>query len=77
MFFAGIVVGSLTLPRFSDYFGRKKIFLISSILHVILCIVTIFSTNFYVSITMMFLIGIAFGGRTFVGYIWMNEFMRV
>lgn len=26
---------------------------------------------------MMFIIGIAFAGRTFVGYIWMNEFMRV
>ena len=40
-------------------------------------LVTIFSTNFYVSITTMFLVGIVFAGRTFVGYIWMNEFMRI
>jgi putative MFS transporter len=77
VFFAGIVVGSLTLPRLSDYYGRKKIFLISGILHLILCIITIFSNNFYVSIIIMFFVGIVFAGRTFVGYIWMNEFMRI
>ena len=35
LYFIGLVIGSLTLPRLSDNFGRKRFALFGDIMHVI------------------------------------------
>lgn len=75
LWFAGLVVGSFTLPRLSDNFGRKKFVIFGAILHIFSTLVILITTSFNTALTMTFFAGIAMAGRVFVGYVWMTENM--
>ena len=75
-FFAGVVLGSLILPRLSDIYGRRRIALIGNILHVFSGVILLFSTKFSFALFLIFLMGLAMGARVFVGYVFMSENMR-
>jgi MFS transporter, putative metabolite:H+ symporter len=77
MFFAGVVIGSLVLPRLSDIYGRRKIAIIGNYMHLIPGSIFLMTQDFYLSLLLIFFMGIAMGGRVFVGYVWMSENMRV
>jgi putative MFS transporter len=77
LFFAGLVLGSLILPRLSDIYGRRKIALIGNYMHMIPATIFLVSHNLKVSFLMIFIMGIAMGGRVFVGWVWMSENMRI
>lgn len=71
----GVVIASLIFPRLSDIIGRKKITIIGNIVHLAAVLVALVSRSLNLSLTMMFLMGIAMGGRVFVGFIIMSENM--
>ena len=73
LFFVGVVIGSLVLPRLSDIIGRKKITLVGNLVHIFAVLVAIWSHNLNLSLFMIFIMGIAMGGRVFVGFILMSE----
>jgi MFS family permease len=76
LFFLGVVISSLFMPRLSDIYGRKNISLSGTITHVCCSLVILFSTSLNLSLVMTFLLGFAMGGRVLVGYCWMTEHMR-
>ena len=75
IFFAGVVIGSLILPRLSDIVGRKKLAILGNLVHLAAVFITLISHSLSLSLMMIFLMGIAMGGRVFVGYIFMSENM--
>jgi MFS family permease len=76
LFFVGVVISSLFMPRLSDLYGRKNIALSGTIMHVCCSLVILVSTSLKLSLFMTFLLGFAMGGRVLVGYCWMSEHMR-
>ena len=76
MFFAGVVLSSLILPRVSDIYGRRKVALLGNFLHIIPGVILLFSTRFYFGLFLIFIMGCGMGARVFVGYVLMTESMR-
>ena len=76
-FFVGWVAGSSFFPRLSDIFGRKKLAIFGNILHSIAAFILVFGNSMKLNFAMNFFMGLAKGGRSFVGYVWMTENMRV
>lgn len=77
LYFAGLVLGSLILPRLSDKLGRKKLSALGGMLHVLSSLVILSTSSIQLAFAMIFVSGFAFAGRVFVGYVWMTEHMRV
>lgn len=73
VFFLGLVIGSLTLPKLSDVKGRKPIALFGNVLHVIAAMIILFSTSQKLTLWMLFFVGFATAGRVFTGFAWMSE----
>ena len=76
LFFAGVVVSSLIMPRLSDNFGRKKLTLIGTSGHFLCAIGILCSKSLNFSLAMTFLLGFNMGGRVLVGYCWLSEHME-
>ena len=77
LFFAGVVVSSLIMPRLSDNYGRKKLSLFGTIGHFFFSIGILCSTSLNFSLAMTFMVGFSMGGRVLVGYCWLTEHMFV
>lgn len=77
LFFAGVAIGSLILPRLSDIHGRKKIAVIGNMLHLVAGSLILISKSMQFTLLLIFVMGMGMGGRVFVGYIFMTENMRV
>lgn len=46
-------------------------------MHLVPCLMILLSDSLNFSLCMVFFIGLAMGGRMFVGYVWMTEHMRI
>ena len=76
LFFVGLVVGSLWVPRLSDYFGRKIVMLFGMAVHIITCLVVVTTTSMKVGLAALFINGMGMTGRVFVGYVWVSGFLN-
>jgi hypothetical protein len=74
--FVGILVTILPLPALSDLYGRKKIFLTTFFLELIVHISMVFNNNLDVQYFLIILTGMAFAGRVVVGLNLILEFMH-
>lgn len=75
MFFAGWVSTILFIPLASDKIGRKWIFFLSVFITCGTLMTMYLSHNINLTISMMFVSGMATSGRTMVGYVFANEFL--
>eukprot|EP00347_Sterkiella_histriomuscorum_P017063 403350803 len=77
MYFVGWVIAAFILPRMSDFYGRKKIFLLSMFGCATTYMVIIFSRKIELTIALMFILGFFSVGRASVGYLYMQELTPV
>jgi MFS family permease len=75
LYFAGCTTSAATLPRFSDIWGRKVLYLISMGGHLLAYLGLLISKDLTATIVIMFFFGYFSVGRTIVGYIYMQEFI--
>ena len=73
LFFVGVVLGSIILPRLSDVIGRKTVLIFGILLHLIPCAIILFSSNLNLALLLIFFVGFAMAGRVFVGYVFLTE----
>ena len=70
LFFVGALVGSLFLPRMADIIGRKPIFVIGLVLHILTMMGILYSSNRYFLLAFIFFAGISEVGRYYVAYVY-------
>ena len=75
MFFVGTFSGSFILPRASDIYGRKPLFLIGLSLYICVVIMLFFVESLTFLYVLMFLGGISETGRYYVAYVYAIEMM--
>jgi MFS family permease len=75
MFFAGWVTTILFVPFAADKIGRRWIFFVSVLVTCGTLSTLYLSGNVNLTISMMFISGMATSGRTTVGYVYANEFL--
>ena len=75
MFFVGTFIGSFILPRASDIYGRKPLFLIGLVIFFGVITAAYFVTNLYVLYFIIFMGGISETGRFYVAYVYVIEMM--
>ena len=68
MFLLGIVIGCLTLTRLGDYYGRKPIYMLGLVLHLMITLGLIFSKEPIVDFILLFCLGLSLTARYYVGY---------
>jgi MFS family permease len=74
-FFIGCFVGSFILPRASDIYGRKPLFIIGLIIYVAVVVSSLFCSNLNFMYFILFMGGISETGRYYVAYVYAVEFM--
>ena len=52
LYFSGVVVGCVVMPRLGDVAGRKRIAVIGNIIHLISAFVILFTTSMDVNLAM-------------------------
>lgn len=67
-FLFGIVIGCMTLTRMGDVVGRKPIFMLGVIMHILCISGLIVSVNFLIDFLLVFIYGISLTARYYVGY---------
>lgn len=71
----GMGIGFAILPRLSDYFGRKPIFVISGLISIIfMCLILTFTYKF-VFIAALWFGAFSTAGRLVIGFVWVQDFM--
>ena len=75
MFFIGTFIGSFILPRASDIYGRKPLFLIGLMIFFSVVTAAYFVTNLYTLYFIIFMGGISETGRYYVAYVYAMEMM--
>lgn len=73
MLFAGWAVAAAIIPRLSDVFGRKRVYIVSMFFMGLFWIFMVFSTSRRLTTALMFFWGMASCGRAAVGYLYMAE----
>jgi MFS family permease len=76
LYFTGVVIGSLILPRIGDKYSRKRIALIGNLIHLFSATWMLLSQSYSVALWCNFAIGFSLAGRSFVGYAWLAENLR-
>lgn len=74
-FLMGTFTGSMFLPQLADLVGRKPIYILGLVVHLISCGGIIISTNRYVLLVLMFFSGISEVGKFFVAYVYAVEIL--
>ena len=74
-FFAGWIVTLFIIPRIADLYGRKYIFRAGMTVQLAAFSVVMLTSNIYVMISAIFILGMCATIRTGVGYIYMMEFI--
>ena len=74
-FFIGTFSGSFVLPRASDVYGRKPLFLIGLVIYFFVVTAGYFVTNLYMLYFIIFMGGISETGRYYVAYVYAMEMM--
>ena len=72
-FFIGTFTGSWILPRASDIYGRKPLFLIGLFIYFGVVTASYFCTNLYLMYFIIFMGGISETGRYYVAYVYAIE----
>ena len=75
MYFFGYTTSAVLLPRLSDLYGRKRIYFVSMLGHLLVYLAMLFSKSLTFTIVMMLFFGFFSLGRASVGYIYMQELM--
>jgi len=75
-YFFGVVVGSFTLPRLGDLYGRKLMAVIGNFSHIIAGTVVLLSNSYSLTVGMNFILGFALAGKSFVGFAYLAETVR-
>ncbi|CDW78040.1 solute carrier family member 5 [Stylonychia lemnae] len=73
LFLAGIVLGSVTLTRLGDIYGRKPIFLIGMAIQILTTVGVLMNSNIMVAYALFFIIGFGVTGKQFVGFSYLVE----
>ena len=73
-FFLGWALTSFWLPKYSDLYGRKKIYLIGHVLDLCIYTTILFTSNFTIIIVCGLLLGMLSSIRISVGYNYLIEF---
>jgi len=68
VFLAGIVIGCATLTRLGDIYGRKPIYMMGIIMHLIFMAGILFVTKQYITYLLIFWFGLSISTRYYVGY---------
>src|SRR5215470_14151575 len=58
---AGILVGAVGLGSLSDYFGRKRMFIVEMVMFLVFLVLVVFTQNFFWLVASLFGIGLALG----------------
>ncbi len=74
MYFAGITTSALIIPRLSDLYGRRIIYFVSMVGHLITYFIMLVSKSLDLTLVMMLMFGFFSLGRASIGYIYMQEF---
>ena len=74
-YFIGYMLGSVTLTRLADLYGRKSIFTFGCMLHTVCNAVLLYATNLYVVYALILLMGLVGPAREGVGFLYMFEFL--
>ena len=72
--YIGYFVGSLFVGPYADIYGRRKVFLITSVTFVISNALMIVLLNVYAFSFLLFIYGLTGSGRMIVGHIYATEF---
>ena len=72
-FVVGIVVGSLTLTRLGDIYGRKPTYMGGLWMHLTFTISLLLVTNTYLLFGLMFYFGASATAKYYVGFNYLNE----
>ena len=73
--FVGWMLASLLLPNLSDRYGRKWIVLGAMSLNVFVMTGLMYSTNFYITVGLLFWVGVISSARMTCAYIWLLEYV--
>ena len=74
MIFIGWTVSAAIIPRLSDLYGRKKVYVINMLIQLVALLVMIFAKSYKSMATGLFLIGVCSAGRWTVAYVYLMEF---
>ena len=72
-FLMGIVVGSVTLTRLGDIYGRKPTYMAGLWMHLTVTISFLFIINVYMLYSLLFLFGLSVTAKLDVGYQYLKE----
>ena len=75
LYLAGCFIGSIFLPRLSDIYGRKPIFIFGLILYIIVVFFLLILTNKYLLLMLMVFGGISESAKYYVGYVYAIEIL--
>lgn len=75
MQFAGWALSAGFLPRMADIYGRRPIYMYSMIAHMAIYGAIILSRNLYLTIVLMFFLGMTSVARGAIGYLYTLEFI--
>lgn len=67
-FLFGIVVGSSTITRLGDVYGRKPIYLLGLLMNLIVVVTLIVAKRVLVGYICLFVLGLSVTARYYVGY---------
>jgi putative MFS transporter len=73
--FAGWALSAIFIPRLSDIYGRKRIFLFSMLLQICVFLPLYFSRNLTLTTILMFIFGIAAVGRCSISFLYLMELL--
>ena len=73
LFLIGIVVGCSTLTRLGDVYGRRPIYMLGILLHLICMICILQVTELKYAYFLFFVFGLSVTARYFVGYTYLVE----
>ena len=74
--FVGWALMTLVIPPMADKYGRRNIFLVTSLVAaIIMAAQLILAKNIYVTFVLMLLIGMTFPGNTSIAFVYMCEFL--
>lgn len=69
-------LGFAVLPRLSDFFGRKKIVIFSSLITFIFMVLAVFFSSIPLLRAALFCGSFLLAGRVVIGFVYMQDFMR-
>lgn len=73
LYFLGMILGSLVVPKLSDVYGRKPIVLVATVVQILALCMNLLGTDINMLLLMHFCQGVSWCGRGTVGYMMMME----